>query len=198
MKLTAIMLIINSFFANQQGVEVVNKIIEPIKHISADAPLSRVEFDEEAKAISHAAAFCKEHDIITQLNEANARLMGYYQDIDSFDALLAQMASEVGMDLVEISTVIDAIISSARNDLQNKLTEFETEILKRGRDIQLLDDVRLLKLVVTKTSRFFSEFRTLLAQATVTNVELTRSFLSEDEVDRIAKLSENHFKGLPA
>lgn len=197
MKLTAIMLIINSFFSNQQGVDVVNKIIEPIKHISSDAPLSRVEFDEEAKSISIAAAFCKEHNIVMQINDANIKLMAYYQDIDSFDAFLAEISAEHGIDFVNVSTIIDSVIDSARNDLINKLTEFEAEILKRGLDINMLHDAQLLKQVVNKTTRFFSEFSTLMAQAKVTNVELTRSFLSEEEVENIAQLSASHFKGLP-
>lgn len=196
MKLSAIMLIFNSFFANQQDVDVVSKIIEPIQHISAEAPLSRLEFDEKAAVVSKVAIFCLENDIIGQLDVANQKLMLYYQDIDSFDLLLEKISNELKFDIFSITSLIDTVISATKNDLQLKLTEFEKEILKRGADVKQLSDVRALKQVLSKATRFFSEFKTLVAQAKVINVELTRSFLSEDDVSSLAKLTDAHFKGL--
>lgn len=194
MKLSAIMLIMNSFFANQQGLDVVNKIIQPIKHISADAPLSKIEFEQEATAINAAASFCRDADLLSELDAAQEKLLAYYQDMASFDKLIIKLTDDVGVNLLDISVAIDTLLASVKTDLQLKLTEFESEVLKRGRNLQQLDDINLLRQLVNNTSRFFAEFKMLMTQASITDVAHSRSFLSDEDIELMAQQSDSYFK----
>ena len=199
MKLTAIMLVINSFFANQQGVEVVvDNVIQPIQQISADAPLNNQEYQNEVTLIKSAATYCRQYGVLEQLNAANAKLLSYYEDVEGFDDLVRRLSAETNTDLVEASKVLKAVVSAAKNDLILKLTEFEAQVLKRDSDISLLADVKLLSQVVNGTSRFVADFRTLVAQVTVSDVQMTRSFLAEEDVERISVKSSEHFKAILA
>ena len=198
MKLTAIMLIINSFFANQQGVDVVGNFFQPIKEISTDSPLSGSEFQNEKDAIISAAEFCREQNLIEQLDSALMELYGFYEDIDSFEAKMRDVHEKTELDVAQVSLAINLMLSSMKNDVISKLADFDSEVLKRGNDLELLNDSQLLRQVANKSSRFFSELKTLVAQVTTTDVELSTSFLSESEIQALLHSSQNHFRALSA
>lgn len=196
MKLTAIMLIINSFFANQQGVDVVGNFFQPIKEISTDSPLSGSEFQNEKDAVIAAATFCREQNLIEQLDTALMELYDFYEDIDSFEVKMREVQEQTGLNFAKISLAINVMLSSMKNDVISKLADFDSEVLKRGNDLELLNDSQLLRQVANKSSRFFSELKTLVTQVTTTDVELSTSFLSESEIQSLLQSSQNHFRVL--
>lgn len=198
MKLTAIMLIVNAFFAQQQGIEVVSKIIDPIKHISADTALNDSEYKVEKVTISTAATFVREQELLPKIDEAIGKLFNFYDDIDSFQEFIDKASARTGARIEDVSIALDAIISLAKNDLLSKLSEFDAHVLKRDVDLGLLEDSKLLRQVIVKASRFFSELRTLIAQTTVTDVEFTSDFIPDAEIAKLTDSSTKYFKALSA
>lgn len=198
MKLTAIMLILNSFFTSHQGVDVVGNFIQPIKQISTASPLSSSEFLQEAQAISSAATFCRDVELISMLDNALEELYSFYEDIDAFELKLNFINEKTGLDLAQVSNVLNEMLSSMKNDVLSKLGDFDAQVLKRSNNMDLLTDSRLLKEVANKSSRVFSELRTLVAQTSITHVVMTSSFINDEEISKLAKASEEHFMDMSA
>ncbi|MEN3158263.1 hypothetical protein ABC502_07760 [Alkalimonas sp. NCh-2] len=197
MKLNAIIMIMNTFFAPNQGSDqVMAKVITPIKQISAETSINDADFKAEKQAIDTAASFLRELDFLNLIDEANKAIYSFYEDIDSFKEFLASFQQEHKVDFAEFVVRADGMTRSIMDDMDVKISGFESHVLKRGPDIEALANAQLLRKSLIKGGRFFSELTNLVNQTGLTHVDITGSFLSDEDVAALAKDSAAHFEAM--
>lgn len=198
MKLTAIMLILNSFFSTQDGVDVVNSVFQPVTHISAETRLNHSEYEREKKIIESAAAGCRAQNLLEQLNEFSSALMECYEDPEIFPEFLAHVQKENGSNPAKIILQKNDEHRSILNLFLTKLDEFDYKSSKREHNAQLIADSKLLRSVAFQAEAALNELDMLVNQFTVSDVPMDGEFLSDDEIAHLAAKSEEVLSSLQA
>lgn len=198
MKLTAIMLILNSFFSTQVGVDVVNSVFQPVTHISAETRLNQSEYESEKKIIESAAEGCRAQHLLEQINEFSAALMACYEDPEIFPEFLAYIQKETGSNPAEFITHKNDEYRSILKLFLTKLDEFDYKSSRREHNAQLIADSKLLRSVAFQAESALNELDMLVNQFTVSDVPMDGEFLSDEEIAHLASKSEEVLHTLQA
>ena len=146
-------------------------VVMPLKQLSSSGPLNREEYQREEALVAAAAGYCRDSDALAFIALNNSELQNFYQDINSFESWLTHEKCVSGADILELSKVWKDMFQETQNELGEKLVSFETQVLKRDSNYDVLNDVKLIRLTISGISRFISDVRSLLIQVYTVDVK---------------------------
>lgn len=175
------------------------QVIKGIQFIEEVSPVDVVKLAEERKQIIELSKLAKEK-LFPALDEATLAILKNYEDMPAFAARVERVGpGPEGVTLFDAVNMLCIFIRSANQDLVRRLDVFKNDIMLANVgaiDSEAVDATSTLKLAVAKVQRYLEESAQLLAQVSVSNVAQVGSFVTDDQVNALSEIGDNHFKTL--